>query len=232
MRGDLQARLRHQRQQAHGLERDGFAARVGAGDDERLEFFAQPQVVGYDGCRIDQRMARAQQTDAAFPVQLGRNRVHFAPQARLGEDGVQLGEQGDVVGDQRRVRRYAAGKLRQNALDFALLFGHPLLEVVANFHHGHGLDKQRGAAAGLIVHQSGHKLPAFRAHGNDIAPVAHGDDGILQIFLQAGIADISVEPLAHFVVERADVAANVVQFRRGAVGDFVFRKDGVINLFL
>ena len=88
LRGDLQARLRHQRQQAHGLERDGFAARVGAGDDERLEFFAQPQVVGYDGCRIDQRMARAQQTDAAFPVQLGRNRVHFAPQARLGEDGV------------------------------------------------------------------------------------------------------------------------------------------------
>ena len=57
--GDMQTAFRHQRQKADGLERDGFAARIGAGDDERIEVRSEPDGDRHDRLLVDQRMAGA-----------------------------------------------------------------------------------------------------------------------------------------------------------------------------
>jgi hypothetical protein len=56
-RRDVQPGLGHQRQQADRLERDGLAAGVRPGDDQRVGFLVQFDVYRHDACRIEQRMA-------------------------------------------------------------------------------------------------------------------------------------------------------------------------------
>ena len=49
---DVQPGLSHQRQQANGLERDGLAARVGAGDDQGVGARSEVNGDGDNSCRI------------------------------------------------------------------------------------------------------------------------------------------------------------------------------------
>ena len=184
--GNLQPRLRHEGEQAHCFQGDGFAAGVGAGDHQGSEILAQPQVAGNDLVRIDQRMPGADEVDAALLVELGRHGVHAATQGGAGEDHVDFRQIFQGVADHFGVGADLTGERGQYALDFRLLLQIPLLELVARFHHGHGLDEQRGARAALIVHNAGHAAAAFRLHRHHVAAVAHGDDGIHQILGHGG----------------------------------------------
>ena len=82
------------------------------------------------------------------------------------------------------------------------------------------------------MYQPRHELAAVRAHGDDVAAVAHGDDGVLQILLHGRGTDDGVEPLAHLVVQGAQAAADIVQLRAGAVGHFLLGEDGVEDFLL
>ena len=55
----MQAAFGHEREKADGLERDSFAARIGAGDDERIEVRSEPDGDRHDRLLVDQRMAGA-----------------------------------------------------------------------------------------------------------------------------------------------------------------------------
>ena len=228
--GDLQAGLRHQRKQPHGLQRHRLAAGVGAGDDQRGELAAHPQRGGHDLFRVDERMAGAHEVDAALLVDLRRRGTHLAGEGGAGKDHVQICQHLDVVAVEVGVRGHAVGELAEDAVDLLPLLERPLLDLVAGLHDRRRLNEQRRAAAGLIVHQPRHVLPAVGAHGDDVAPVAHGDDGVLQVLLQGRGTDDGVEPVAHAVVEGAQAAADVVEFRTGAVGHFVLGEDGVEDL--
>ena len=81
-RGNLHARLRHQRQKTDGLERYGLAAGVRAGDHQRGEVLAHPDRGGHHLFRIDQRVARLNQVDFAAFIQLRRNGAHAAAERR------------------------------------------------------------------------------------------------------------------------------------------------------
>ena len=61
--GDQQARLRHEREQADGLERDRLAAGVGAGDDDDVGIVVEIDVDGHDRFGVEQRVAGAVQVD-------------------------------------------------------------------------------------------------------------------------------------------------------------------------
>ena len=50
--GDVQAALGHKGEQAQGLEGDGLAAGVGAGDHQSVEVFPQIQVVAHGGLGV------------------------------------------------------------------------------------------------------------------------------------------------------------------------------------
>ncbi len=129
--GDMKAGLRHQRQQADGLERDGLAARIGAGDDERRKVLAQHQVAWNDLVPVNQRMAHPNEAKAPLPIQLGRNGLHLAGQAALGKHKVQMGENDDVLLDEPRIVTDLRGQRRQDALDFIALLGRPFTNLVA-----------------------------------------------------------------------------------------------------
>src|SRR6266568_3564855 len=53
VRGHWQARLRHQRKQAYGFDRDGFAAGIWAGDDELTAFAFQFDGYWNDGHTLE-----------------------------------------------------------------------------------------------------------------------------------------------------------------------------------
>ena len=71
--GDVQAALRHQHDQADGFQRDGFAARVRSGDDDRARIFGQVKIYGDNGGGIEKGMTRLEETEngGRWTVSLG-----------------------------------------------------------------------------------------------------------------------------------------------------------------
>ena len=61
-RGDAQSALRHQRQQADGLQRDRLAACVGSGDDDRARIFWKIKINCHYCCWVEERMTRLEKT--------------------------------------------------------------------------------------------------------------------------------------------------------------------------
>ena len=114
-------------------------------------------------------------------VDLRRCGAHLAGEGGAGEDHVQVGQYLDVVAVEVGVGGDAVGEFAEDAVDLLPLLQRPLLDVVAGLHHRRRFHKQRRTAAGLVVHQSRHELAAVRAHGDDVAAVAHGAHGVLQI---------------------------------------------------
>ena len=125
--GNLQPGLGHQGEQAAGLQGDGLAPGIGAGDHQLAHRSAQPQVDGHHLVPVDEGVPGGDQMDAPLPVQLGGHRLHVPPQLGLGKDEIQLGQQEDVVPEPVPVRGHPPGQVQQNPLDLLLLLGRPLL---------------------------------------------------------------------------------------------------------
>ena len=62
---NMKAGLSHQGKKAHGFQGNSFTAGVGAGDDQQVEVFAQPDGDGNDLLRIQQGMAAFLDVDAS-----------------------------------------------------------------------------------------------------------------------------------------------------------------------
>ena len=122
-------------------------------------------------------------------------------------------EQLDIGEDAVRMGCDLVGKRLQNAGDLLLLASAELLEVVAQLHHEHRLDEQRGPRSALVVYQARHIGAALRLHGDAVAVAPHGDDAVLQILGKAGGADHLAETVAHALVGAADLPADLMQLR-------------------
>ena len=61
------------------------------------------------------------------------------------------------------------------------------------------------------------------------APVAHGDQGVLQKFALGRGFNQVIQPLAHPQLCLVDLAAQVDQFRACAVGQLLLGEDGVVD---
>ncbi len=91
------ARLRHERQQADGLERDCLAARVGPRDHDEVGVVIEIDVNGHDRLLIEQRMTRPVQVDDRAGVrQLGTlvlamlvRRFAWLERHHLGQRGIE-----------------------------------------------------------------------------------------------------------------------------------------------
>ena len=116
----MQAALRHQCQQAHGFQGDGFAAGVGAGDDHGVEIRTQPQRDRHHGFRVDERMPGIPQLHPALIVHNGRPCAHPVGKLCLSEDHVQLHQHPVIQVNGFPVGGGFAGQLRQDPLDLLL----------------------------------------------------------------------------------------------------------------
>ena len=79
------------------------------------------------------------------------------------------------------------------------------------------------------MHNARHHRAVFLPNRQNIAIRAHGDDGILQIFLEIRVVNHAVQPLANPFIARAHLAADLEQLVARAIRDFVLADDRVGN---
>ena len=92
-RGNVKAGLTHEGEKAYGLEGNGLASGVGAGDNQQIEVLSQPKVDGNHLGRVQQGVASVLDVDIAPVVEDGSAALVVAGQGGLGENEVQLGKQ-------------------------------------------------------------------------------------------------------------------------------------------
>ena len=228
----VQPGLRHQGKQPYRLERDGLAARVGAGDDKRGKLIPKPQIAGHHLLGIDQRMPPADDADIPALVELGQRCAHLLGQHALGKGEIQMVQDVDIAAQRIRVRCKLPGQRLQNAGDLLLFAGAQLFEVIAHFHHSNRLHKQRCACGALVMHDAGHIGAALCLDGDAVAIPAHCNDGVLQKLGVAAGVDHVVELIAHTLVGGTDLPADGAQLRAGTVGDFLLAEDGIVDFLL
>ena len=123
----LQPGLRHQGKQAHGFQGDGFAAGVGAGDDEGGKVLPQPQIAGHHLFRVDEGMPSPDDLQPSLPVDLRQHGPHLAAQQALGKGKVQFPQQRQIALQRLAVGGQRIGQGLQDAGDLLLLPGIELL---------------------------------------------------------------------------------------------------------
>ena len=79
------------------------------------------------------------------------------------------------------------------------------------------------------MYNARHHRAIFLPNRQNIAICAHGDDGVLQVFLEIRVVDHAVQPLADTFIARAHLAPDLKQLVACAIRDFVFADDCVGN---
>ncbi len=151
----MQAALGHQAQQANGFQGHGFAAGVGAGDDQGVELLTQLHGDRHRLGLVQQRMPGPAQGHAAPAADLRAAGVELIAQLRPCKDHIQLHQNVVVPEDVLHLGSAGGGQLPQDAVDLLLLPGLQLLQLVVGLHHAHGLHKQRSPGGGDVVDQAG-----------------------------------------------------------------------------
>ena len=178
-RRDMQTALRHKTQQPQRFQRHGLAAGVGARDHQRVIRPAQRHRHRHRLRRVEERVPRPLQVDAAPLPHQRTPRVHGVAQLRPGKDGVQLHQQVVVIEDVLPLGGALPGQDPQHPVDLLVLLGLQLLQLVVGLHHAHRLHKQRGTGGGYVVDKSRQTALALRLHGHHEPPVPLGDEGFL-----------------------------------------------------
>ena len=89
---DMEATLRHEREEAHGLEGHGLASRVGAGNEQCLGvLIAEVNRDGNDTLLLQERVAGIFQSNIAALVELRRDTVKVIGELCFGTHQVQAG---------------------------------------------------------------------------------------------------------------------------------------------
>ena len=224
--GDVQPALGHQTQKPDGFQRHRLAAGVGPGDDQRVEGRPQRHGDGHSLGRVQQRMPRPAQVDAALFPHLRPPRVHGVAQLRPGEDGIQLHQQVVVVQDVLPLGGALAGQNAEDAVDLLLLPGLQFLQFVVGLHHAHRLDEQRRAGGGDVMHQSRQTALALRLHRHDEPPVPLGDQRLLQYLGVGRGGDDALQYLPPLGGSHPHTPPYVRQLRAGGVGDGLLVQNG------
>ena len=218
-RGHGKAGLRHQAEQPDGLEGDGFAAGIGAADQQGAAVAgSSSRVMGTGGLAaaaqhvLQQRVARVLEAEAL--AEAGDGAIELGREPGLAEDQFELGHGDQGLADGIAVGAQAVGHLEQDAVDLAhLLFGeaHELVVEIDGFER---LDEERVAAgAGGVDHAI--DLAALSGdHRNHEALVADGDELLLQDALLAVGAQEALERFLNGLLLALDIAAQAMRARR------------------
>ncbi len=219
--------LRHQRKQPQRLHTDGLAAGVWPGDEQHAKIAAYGQINRHDLLVRDQRMTRLFDMHAPLPVHLRARSAELSRQPRLREGKIQPRQDRKVLLQHVGVPPDVGGQPAQDARDLLPLRKRQLLDVVVQRNDLHRLDEKRRAGGGLVVHDARHRLPVFLLDGNHIAIPAHGDDGVLQIFLLRRGVDHRGKRVLDFLLRDADAPTELRQRHAGVVAERAVFVDGV-----
>ena len=226
----MKACLPHQSQQSAGLQGNGLAAGIGTGDDQKIECVAKSNIHRDNGALVEQRMSRSAEQNFPFGVESGSNGVHVLCQHSLGEDEVQLRQNGEIPGDGFRLLRHQGGEMGQNLLDFFFLLKLQLPQLIVHIYHSHRLNEECGAGGGLIMHHSGHMGFVFGLDREAVTPVTHGYQRVLQIGADGALIDHGIHLAADPLVGRGDLTAHIPKAGTRVVCYRVLGEDAAGNL--
>ena len=114
-------------------------------------------------------------------------------------------------------RPHRVGELGQHAKDLAFFLARGLDQLVVGLDHALGLDEERGAALGAVVHDAPQPALGLGANRQDVAAVADGDVALLKRVLGAGRLEIALERLDEVAPEIADPLPHPAQGGAGLV---------------
>jgi len=183
----VQPRLGHQRQQPHRLQTDGLSAGVGAGDDQHLHIVVQDNVNRHHALRVEQGVARADETDVPtsfLPIrgdEFGSNGPESVGVSRLGEGQVQFGQRLHGLFDLVRTFGDEVRKVGQDAIYLLLFLKLEFAPGVVQFDDGQRFDKERHPRGGAIVDDALEAIFKLGLEGNDVAALALRDERLLQV---------------------------------------------------
>jgi hypothetical protein len=123
-----------------------------------------------------------------------------------------------------RPRPKPIGQLEQDAQD---LFTFAILErddVVVDLDGRRRFHEQRGAGGRCAVHNAGHAAAMFGAHHQHEAPVALGDDLVLQVFRRRAASEL-FQRAAQLLTLLPQLVADAFELRAGLVEDLAARID-------
>ena len=228
---DVQAALRHKAEKPDRLERNGLAAGVRAGDDERVVILAELHINRNGLVLIEQRVTRPAQPDAAFR-ELRRAGVELEAELRAREYDIEPHERRKIGVDVLAVRGALGAELRENALDLRFFLRFQLADLVIRLDRRHRLDKERCTGGRYIVHEARNAALALGLDRNNVAVRARCDDRVLQILCHGRRGDDLLKAVPDTGGRRAHFAADVRKLTARAVGDLILAGDGVYDLVL
>ena len=176
--GHPQPALVEHREQAERLERHGLAARVRARDHQRPHA-GERKVDGHDAGRIEQRVAGPGQLHLVRGLHLAA--LPRARQRRRRERQVQGGQRGHRVLQRPGLLAHQPRQGAQDALLLLVLLGPQLAHPVVGLHHRHGLDEDRLAGSGAVVHDARHRRAGRRLDRQHRPAAALGGERLLQV---------------------------------------------------
>ena len=217
--GDEQAGLMHEDQKAQGLHGNGLAARVGACNEQDAVIAADDDGIGHDVLGVDEGMAGLDEPD--FP-RLGNGRtagLHLQGQLSLGKGEFQLTDTLRAVIQVIVLLLHFGRQAAENAFDFLRFANAGGLQVVVGIDDGQRFDIERRATGRRIMDNAGKGMAVFLLDGDDIAVVAHCDQGILEILLVFLVLQDIIDITLGLPFQFDDTAAQAHQFRRRIVAD-------------
>ena len=228
-RRQITARLGHEHHEAERLHADGLAARVRTGDEQHAVIFADADVNRHDPVLRDERMARLTQLRASLAVELRTAGVHVLGKLRLGKREVDIRENLAVVLQDAAVLIDFGREMAQDALDFLLLGEGQLLDVVVELDDGHRLDEECRARGRLVVHDAGEARAVFLLYRNDVAFIAHRDDGILKILLVFAVMQDARDAFLDMRLRGMELAADALELDACVLADGAVFIDGILE---
>ena len=221
----------HHRQQAGGLQRHRFPARVGPRDNEQIEADAETDVDGHDGSRFgrslgfdpenvfEYRVPRGPQPQPALGVHLGGGHRKLAAVPGFGRDEIQPGD--DVEGVEERLGDPSdfGAQPPEDALHFAVFFTLQCDPLGAEVGDRRRLDEDRLPRAADAVHRAGHLVPVVHGHRQNVMVAVHRRVRIAEDFPQFRIAQEPLDFGLHLFVEFEEFLPDGGEFPAGDVED-------------
>ena len=230
--GDQKAALRHGAKQAGCFQRNGLTAGVRTGDDERIVLPAQCYIHRNALFRVDERMTRPDEGEGRIRPDSGLESLQIQRQPRLCQQNVDLQHGFVAVLELRLDRGHLRGKSHEDALDLLRFLRAVLQNAGVGFHNSLRLDEDGSTRRRNIVDDAADFAAVLALNRDNIAPISHGNDALLQIFGGVHVTDHALQPVADAVLGDADLFAQLVQGMGSCIRHGVWGQNGTGDLLL
>jgi hypothetical protein len=244
-RRDVHPRLGHQLEEAHRLEGDRLASRVGAGDDQGDEVFLfrglllgaprtprapRPEAdVDGDDVPGQQGVAGLDEVEPVVLLQPGGGRPDGQGVLGLGQGEVDRRQGVHVVDDAVGELADETGEVLQHPLDLLLFLQLEVAPLVVQLDSGQGLHEDGRPARRFVVDDPPELVARLRPHRDDVPPGPGGDQGLLEHRPGGAAVQDPLEGVHQPVVGRAQLGPDPGQRRGGGVQDLPPLPDAVLD---